>query len=120
MDEEINIKELKNIVKKFCDDRDWDKFHNAKDLAIGVATEASELLEHFRFKSESEIANLFKNQDKLSKISEEIADVFYFLLRFCQKYNIDLSEALIDKIKKNEARYGVEKFKGSNRKYNDE
>jgi len=119
MDKEKSVQELKEMVKKFCEVRDWDKFHNAKDLAIGVSTEASELLEHFRFKSEEEIIEIFNDKNKVLEISEEIADVFYFLLRFSQKYNIDLSKALINKTKKNEARYPIEKFKGKNKKYNE-
>ena len=55
MDSELTIEELKQRVKKFCEDRDWDQFHGAKDLAIGIITEAGELLENFRFKSEQEI-----------------------------------------------------------------
>ena len=58
MDDKTTIQDLKEKVKKFCEDRDWDKYHNAKDLAIGIITESSELLEKFRFKSEKEIEKL--------------------------------------------------------------
>lgn len=64
IDSETNLYELKEIVRTFCEDRDWDKYHNAKNLAIGIITEASELLEHFKFKSDKEVKGIFKNSKK--------------------------------------------------------
>jgi NTP pyrophosphatase (non-canonical NTP hydrolase) len=119
MDDQTKIHELKERIKQFCEARDWDQFHNPKDLAIGVMTEASELLEHFRFKSEQEMDEMFKNSEKKTHISEEMADVFYFLLRLAQKYDIDLTSALDKKMQQNEMKYPVEKAKGSNKKYNE-
>ena len=114
-DKETKPHELKEKIKEFCEARDWNQFHGAKDLAIGIITEASELLEHFRFKSDEEVKGLMKN--KKEEISEEMADVLYFMLRLAQKYDIDLSEALDKKMQKNEERYPLDKFKGSNKKY---
>ena len=119
MDYKTNIQELKNRIKEFCEARDWDQFHGAKELAIGVITESSELLEHFRLKSEKEIENFFKDNKKKDEISEEMADVLYFVLRLAQKYDIDLSTALNKKMDKNEKRYPMEKTKGSSKKYNE-
>lgn len=118
MDNKTTIQELKDKVKKFCEDRDWDQYHNAKDLAIGIVTESSELLEKFRFKSEKEIEYLL-NSSKKSEISEELADVLYFVLRLAQKYGIDLSQELENKINKNKIKYPIFKSKGSNKKYNE-
>ena len=117
MDSETNVHELKEKIKKFCEDRDWDQYHNAKDLAIGVITEASELLEHFRFKSEKEVEEMFNSQAKREEISEEMADVLYFLLRLAQRYDIDLVTELNKKMEKNEKKYPVEKSRGQNKKY---
>lgn len=117
IDSETNLYELKEIVRTFCEDRDWDKYHNAKDLAIGIITEASELLEHFRFKSDKEVKGIFKNSKKKDKISEEMTDILYFLLRLSQKYNIELSDELIKKNRKNRNKYPIEKAKGLNKKY---
>jgi len=117
IDEKTNISDLKMKIKKFCEDRDWDQFHNAKDLAIGISTEASELLDKFRFKTEKEIEEMFKSNIKKQEISDEMADVLYFLLRMAQKYEIDISKELILKLEKNEKRYPLEKAKGSNKKY---
>jgi len=117
MDDKTNIKQLKEMVKTFCEERDWDKYHNAKDLAIGIITESSELLEHFRFKSGNEVDDLFKEKFKKEEISEELADVLFFILRFSEKYHIDLSEELKKKLDKNVQKYPIEKAKGSNKKY---
>ena len=119
MDSKTNVQELKEIVRKFCEERDWDQFHGAKELAVALIIESAELLERFRFKSEKEIEELFENQEKREKISEEMADVLYFLLRLAQKYNIDLTTELKKKMASNEKRYPVEKFKGSNKKYSE-
>ena len=119
MDKETNLHELKEKIKKFCEDRDWDQFHGAKDLAVALIIEASELLEHFRWKSEKEVKELFENSEKKEHIEDEMADVLYFLIRMAQRYNIDLSEALDRKMEKNEKKYSVDKFKGSNKKYNE-
>lgn len=116
-DEKTTLKELKESVKKFCEERDWDQYHNAKELAIGIVTEASELLQHFRFKSEKQVDEMFINASKAQEISEEIADVLYFVIRLSQRYNIDLTTELNKKIKKNEQKYPLEKAKGSNKKY---
>jgi len=116
-DSNTTIEHLKKLVKKFCEDREWDKYHSPKNLAIGIVTEASELLEIFRWKSEEDSYNLLKDPKKLEEIRHELADVFYFVLRFAQKYEIDLTNALIEKLKINEERYPIEKAKGSDKKY---
>jgi|SRR3989338_8034595 len=119
MDNKTNIHELKEKVRKFCEERDWDQYHNAKDLAIGVSTEASELLEHFRFKSEKEVEELLKNPEKRKEISEEMADVLYFILRLAQRYDIDVATEFEKKMQKNAKKYPVENVKGLNKKYNE-
>ena len=116
MDQDTNIQQLKQKIQKFCEDRDWDQYHGAKDLAIGIITEASELLENFRFKSEKEVEELM-NSDKRKEITEELADVMFFVLRLAQRYDIDLSKELEEKIKKSAEKYPIEKAKGSNKKY---
>jgi NTP pyrophosphatase (non-canonical NTP hydrolase) len=117
MNSKNDLKQLKAKVQKFCEARDWDQFHGAKDLAIGIITEASELLEHFRFKNEKETADLFKNKAKKEEISDELADVLFFIVRFAQRYDIDLGKAFERKMKKINRNYPVSKAKGSNRKY---
>jgi len=116
-DNERKIHELKDKIKEFCDARDWDQFHNAKDLAIALSIEASELLEIFRWKNSQEVEELFKDEKKKEDIEDEMADILYFLVRMAQRYDIDLSEALDKKMEKNNNKYPVDKAKGSSKKY---
>lgn len=112
-----SIEELTLLVQNFCEARAWDQYHGPKDLAIGVITEASELLEHFRFLSDEEALALLKNPTHKEEIEDELADVLFFLLRFSQRFDVDLGQALTRKIKKSEKKYPVDKAKGSNKKY---
>ncbi len=112
-----DILELEDKVAGFCREREWDKFHTPKDLAIGISTEANELLDLFRFKTESDMRSMLKDEKKRTQIEEELADTLFFILRFAQMNQIDLSKVLIDKLEKNAEKYPVEKAKGSNLKY---
>src|SRR3989339_1285526 len=113
-----DIQELKDKVEKFCTDRDWDQLHSPKDLAIGVITESSELLQHFRFKNDAEMKQILK--DKRAEIGEELADIMFFILRFAQMYDFDLKSEIEKKIAKNEQRLPIDKSKGKNRKYDED
>ena len=113
-----NLRDLQSQVQKFCEERDWDQYHTPKELAIGLVTEASELLDLFRFQSGKQIAEMLENPSQREKIEDEMADVFFFLLRFSQKHQVSLAEALTRKIEKNAQKYPVEKAKGQNTKYN--
>jgi NTP pyrophosphatase (non-canonical NTP hydrolase) len=118
-DEKIKISELKTHLQKFCEAREWDQFHNPKELAIGLITEASELLEHFRFQSEEQVKLMLKNPESRLKIADELADTFFFVLRFAQLHGFDLADAYFAKMERNEKKYPVEKARGSNKKYTD-
>ena len=109
--------DFKDRIAAFCEARDWDQFHDAKELAIGMVTESSELLELFRFKSIAESENLFHEPKSRERIEDEMADVLFFLIRMAQRYEIDLAAALESKIQKNAQKYPVELSRGSNRKY---
>jgi NTP pyrophosphatase (non-canonical NTP hydrolase) len=117
MSKQTAISELMGMVQSFCEARDWDQFHGPKDLAIGVITEASELLEHFRFLTEDQALELLTNPQQKEEVEDELADVLFFLLRFSQRFDIDLVKALTRKIGKSETKYPVDKSKGNNRKY---
>lgn len=116
MDNKTVFEELKNEVKTFCSEREWDQFHGLKDLSIGLATEASELLELFRFKSDEQCEAVMSGADR-QKAEDELADVLFFVVRFAQKYDVDLATAFRRKMEKNRAKYPVEKSRGSNKKY---
>lgn len=116
-DNEITIEELKQQIRVFCEAREWDQFHNPKDLAIGISTEANELLDIFRFKTDEKMKELFRDEKTKEHIGEEIADTLFFLLRFAQINDLDLNHCLQDKLKKNDKKYSVERSKGNNLKY---
>ena len=113
-----DLDDLKQETKKFCEEREWDMFHNPKELSIGMVTEASELLEIFRFKSVDDCESLLQTVE-LKKVEDEISDVLFFILRFSQKYNIDLVSAFKNKMEQNRKKYPVEKARGSNKKYSE-
>ena len=106
---------LQEMVSKFCEDRNWRQYHNPKDLAIMISTEASELLTIFRYQNEEDIRKIFEN--KKEDVEDELADVFFGLLRFAELNDIKLGEALERKIEKNEKKYPVKKSYGKNEKY---
>jgi len=110
-----SLSELQAVIRRFCDDRDWDQFHNPKDLSISLALEAAEVLEHFQWKDKDEMAkHSIENKDA---IAEELADVFYWVLLISNKLDINLVGAFQDKMKKNENKYPIDKAKGSHKKY---
>jgi dCTP diphosphatase len=114
---EQSLQDLQLKIRKFCDDRDWDQFHNPKDLSISLILEASEVLEHFQWKNAEEMAAHTK--DKKAEVGEELADVFYWVLLLANKLDLDLVKAFNAKMAKNEKKYPVEKAKGSHKKYTD-
>ena len=94
-------------VRDFCDARDWRNYHTPKELAIGMATESSELLQLFRFMSNNRIAEMFEDTEQRQAIEDEVADTLLFLLRFADLNGIDLPAALSSKLKRNGERYPV-------------
>jgi NTP pyrophosphatase (non-canonical NTP hydrolase) len=118
-DSDTTIARLKEIVKKHCEERDWDRYHNPKDLAIGASVEASELLEHFIYKSEEEMKEMLADPKKRREVSEEMSDTLYYIIRLAQMNGIDLSTAFAEKMEQNRKKYPIEKARGSNKKYNE-
>lgn len=112
-----NIEELIKIVQKFCEDRDWTQYHNPKDLAIGLSTESNELLDLFRFKTDEQMKIMMQDNKKRECISDELADILFFLIRFSQLYNFDMVGGLLDKVEKSKKKYPVKTAKGRNLKY---
>lgn len=110
-----SLTDLQLMIRKFCDDRDWDKFHNPKDLAISLNLEATEVLEHFQWKNADEMKSHIENY-KL-EVGEELADVFYWVLLLANKLDIDLVDVFEAKMQKNEQKYPVDKAKGLHKKY---
>lgn len=111
--------ELDNLslsVRTFCEEREWTQFHTPKELSIGMVTEASELLELFRFQSDTQMEDMLSDTNFRERIGDELADQLFFLLRFADLYEFDLSAELQRKIEKNNLKYPVDESRGSNRK----
>lgn len=106
-DTATTLAELKTLIQNFCEERGWDPYHSPKDLAIGLVTESSELLEIFRFVREREFKDLLESADRRQAMADELADSLYFILRFAQLYKFDLSECVRQKLVKNAKKYPV-------------
>ena len=106
-------------VTKFIEERDWDQFHSVKNLAMALSVESSELLEIFQWLTEADSNQVVSNPKLKTKVEEEIADIFIYLLRIAAKSNIDIEQVVLSKIKKNAEKYPVEKAKGNAKKYNE-
>ncbi|MBO9668584.1 MAG: nucleotide pyrophosphohydrolase [Bdellovibrio sp.] len=119
MTQKNDLQHLSDKIQAFCEARDWDQFHPPKELAIGISTEAAELLDLFRFKSAEQIQGMFADANVREKIEDEMADVFFFILRMSQMNKVDLVRAVERKLEKNALKYPVETAKGSNKKYNE-
>jgi NTP pyrophosphatase (non-canonical NTP hydrolase) len=109
--------QLLDRVIRFRDDRDWKQFHHPKDLAISIALEAAELLEHFQWKGKDEVARDLEDPDRKEALGDEMADVLILLLSASDAVGIDLFDATVRKIEKNAEKYPVEKARGNARKY---
>ena len=106
-----DTKEIIDALVKFRDERDWAQFHNPKDLALAINIEASELLEEFLWKKFADA--------KKEKIKEELADVFAYAFLLAEKYDFDVKQIVMEKIKKNGEKYPINKSKGKSTKYNE-
>lgn len=104
-----DLEELQSKIKQFTVDRDWDQFHDGKNLAIALSLEASELLETFLWKKAEDA--------KVEKVREELADVFNYAFLIADKYGLDVKEIVLEKLAKNGEKYPVEKAKGTAKKY---
>ena len=116
-DSTATVADLKSRIRRFVTDRDWDQYHFPKDLAVGLSIEAAEVLEHFRFRSNSEIAALLDDEKFLEKVGHELADVLYFVLLMCNNMGLDASRLLEEKLAISSERYPVDKARGKNLKY---
>jgi len=108
------MSDIEEIIKKlieFRNERDWEQFHNPKDLALAINVEAGELLELFLWKKPEE-ANI-------EKVKEELADVLAFAFLLAEKYKLDIKKIMLDKIKDNAIKYPIDKSKGTAKKYDE-
>ncbi len=117
MDESTTLQDLKERAEAFVAARDWEPFHTPKNLAMALAGEAAEVMEHFQWATCESSKRIMSEEPTRSEVSEELADCLIYLLHFANRSGIDLSEAVRAKIARNETRYPVEKCKGNAKKY---
>lgn len=103
------MKEIIHEIVKFSEDRNWDQFHNGKDLALALSIEASELNELFLWKDSKDVNS--------EKIKEELADILNYAFLIAYKYDLDIKEIIMDKLKKNAKKYPIDKSYGNAKKY---
>ena len=106
-----DLEKLREVIVKFTQERDWDQFHNGKDLALALSIEASELNEAFLWKDAAKV--------NVEKVKEELADVFNYAILIADKYDLDIKQIVLDKLRRNAEKYPVEKAYGSAKKYNE-
>lgn len=107
----MNIKKINDEIKQFSKDRSWDKFHNPKNLVMALSVESSELLEIYQWLNEKDSLDI--KGEKLTHVKEEIADIAIYLLRVCMSYDINLEDAIKDKMKKNALKYPIKDKNGN-------
>ncbi len=115
----IDVDNIKKTLQDFAEKRDWEKFHNPKNLSMAVACEAGELLEIFQWMSESDATQCCNELSIKEKTSHELADIMLYLIRIASLMGINITEALYNKISINNKKYPVELVKGSSKKYNE-
>lgn len=104
--------ELKEAVRRFAHERDWEKFHSPKNLSMGLAVEAAELMEHFLWVDEEASRQVSQDSAQLGQVADEMADVAVYLLNLSNTLGIDLSDAILGKLAKNALKYPAEQYRG--------
>jgi len=99
----MDMEKILTIIKKFSRERNWDQFHNPKNIAMALSVETAELVEIFQWLDTNQALNL--DESKQEHLKEEVADIAVYLLRICMAYDINLEDAIVSKMKKNELKY---------------
>ena len=111
-DASTTVAELRELVRRFVDERDWRQFHSPKNLSMSLAIEAAELMEHFQWIDAAESRRAGEDGAKLALVADELADVLAYVLALANELDLDLSVALRDKMIKNAAKYPAEQSRG--------
>ena len=106
-----DLEELRKAIVQFTQERDWDQFHNGKDLALALSIEASELNEAFLWKEAKDV--------NVEKVKEELADIVNYAILIADKYDLDIKQIVLDKLRRNAEKYPADRAYGSAKKYNE-
>lgn len=112
MDQGTTVADLRRYVATFVAERDWEQFHSPDNLSRAIAIEAAELMEHFLWLTERQASALVENEGKRGALVEELADVLIYALSLANALEIDVSEAVLSKLERNERRFPVEAWRG--------
>ena len=115
----MDLKKLMSDVNAFSAERDWDQFHSIKNLVMALSVECSELVEIFQWMSEENSNKISSDTKNISRVEDEVADIFVYLLRIASKANIDVEKAIYQKLQKNALKYPVHLSKGNSKKYDE-
>lgn len=111
-DHETTLADLRELVREFVDERDWQQFHSPKNLSMSMAIEVGELMEHFQWLSIDESNEVAQDRGAVAAAGEEVADVLCYLLGLANQLDLDLSQALRAKMVKNREKYPAERYRG--------
>lgn len=117
MPSKITLRKIKDKIKKFIKDRDWQKYHSPKNISMSIAIEAAELMEHFQWLSIEQSRRLLKDKKRRAEIEDELADIAVYVLDFCNMFNIDIRKIILRKLEKSSRKYPVHLVKGKAHKY---
>ncbi len=111
-DHDTPVAALRKLVSEFVLERDWQQFHTPKNVAMALAIEAAELMEHFQWLTPEQSRDVVEQRDKLGQVAEELADVVCYALALANELRIDVTSALHDKMEKNRRKYPTEEYRG--------
>lgn len=115
----MNVDQIQQRLRAFALERDWNQFHTPKNLATALSVEAAELLEIFQWLTDEQSLTIKADEQRMTMVSQEIADVMMYLLRLADVLSIDLQQAVDQKMKINAEKYPIEKARGNASKYTD-
>lgn len=113
----IDLDQLNNEIQHFMNEREWDQFHTLKNLVCALSVESSELLEIFQWLKDEDANRIMQDENLRTKVEDEVADIFVYLLRIMNKTGIDLETVVKEKMRKNALKYPVELARGNSKKY---
>ncbi len=111
-DDDTTVGQLKDEVRRFVAERQWERYHTPRNLAVSLMVEAAELLEHFQWRTEAEVEQYLADSANRAAVAEEIADVFSYVLSLANCMGLDLAEELERKLRKNALKYPAEEWRG--------
>ena len=117
--DQLNAKAMLKLQRTFVAERKWNRFHTPKNLSMALAGEAAELMEIFQWLSQAESRTVMKNSAKAKAVADELADVFYYLLRLSDVLGVDLEQAFWQKMRHNQQKYPVKLARGNAKKYHE-